>query len=86
MSDVSYSWLDSIFVDPVNTGANIFGAALSAESVDVAKKQVRLTQKSIDINLETQKKQEDFNLEIKSLLENILEQLIILNNSNKINN
>lgn len=75
------NWLENIFVDPINTGANIFGVAVSAESVELSKKQYQLSQETFKFNLDNNKSEKMFNEELKTILNNILEELVLLNNN-----
>lgn len=69
--------LESVLVDPVNTGANIVGAGASLNSVDIARKQLEIATKAFNLSLENNKDQ----VEVKSLLVDILNEIKKLNNN-----
>lgn len=71
--------LDSFFIDPINTGANIFGTGISIEALEISKKQLRLAKESHQLDIENNANSKKSNLELQSVLNQILEQLVILN-------
>lgn len=70
---------DSLFIDPINTGANIFGTGISIESLEISKKQLKLAKESFQLDIEDSANSKESNMELQSILKQILEQLVILN-------
>lgn len=43
--------VSTLFEDPINTGANIWGTALSQQSLDIAKQSLDISKKAYDLSL-----------------------------------
>lgn len=74
-NDIISSIIESVLLDPVNTGANMVGASASLNSVKLAEKQVKIA----EVALETAIDNRDYQLEVRNLLHEILKELIHLN-------
>lgn len=75
MQNLINNMLSSILDDPVNTGANIVGANISAQALEIAKKQVELAKNALVLAT----KNNNFQLEVRTLLEQILKEVKWLN-------
>lgn len=67
--------VESVLLDPVNTGANIVGANATVSTLKIAQRQLDIAQRTLDATEDNR----DYQLEVRNLLHQILDEVIHLN-------